>query len=120
MKTIHNPNRNGQPRKSAATKKGYKITIKISMPEYYALKAKAREAGINRSEYLRQCFAHSEVKQRLLPEHLELIRQLSGMANNLNQLAHRANTYGYSDVYRYNTELADEIDKLIKRIAYDG
>ena len=38
------------------------------------------------------------------------------MANNLNQLAKNANTFGYVPVSESVSELADEIDKIIKLI----
>ena len=65
MKTIKNRNIGGRPPKAPAEKKGYKITIKMDTEEYYALKAKARDAGINRSEFIRLCIRSSVVKQRL-------------------------------------------------------
>jgi predicted DNA binding CopG/RHH family protein len=119
-RTIKNPNRNGRPKKSVAVKKSHKITVKLSMPEYYALKGRAKEAGLNRSEYIRQCFVKGEIKQRLQPEHLDHIRKLSGMANNLNQLVHRANAYGYGDAFRLNMAMAEELDNIIKLIAHDS
>ena len=55
--------------------------------EYYTLKAKARDTGINRSEFIRLCIRSSVVKQRLTSELMAYIRQLCGMANNVNQVA---------------------------------
>ena len=84
MKTIKNPNRNGRPKKCVAEKKSYKVSLKMATEEYYSFKSKARLAGINLSEYMRQVIGKSEIKQRLSSEHLGYIRQLSGIANNLN------------------------------------
>ena len=54
----------------------------MATEEFYSLKAKARLAGITRSEYIRRCIAASIVRQRLSSELMSHLRQLSGMANN--------------------------------------
>ena len=117
MKTINNPNRNGRPVKSAAERKGYKVSLKMATEEYYSLKSKARIAGITVSEYVRCAIGKSEVKQRLSPEHLGYVRQISGMANNINQIARKANAAGYSQTCRENMEMIDRLDNIVKRIA---
>jgi len=73
-------------------------------------------AGITLSEYIRRCIAKSEVKQRLSPEHLGYIRQLSGMANNINQIARRANAAGYAEACRENRNMIERLDKIVKQI----
>ena len=119
MKTIKNRNANGRPAKEPAEKKGFKITVKMAMNEYGTLKSKAQEAGINQSEYIRQCIQASIVKQRITPELMNYIRQLSGMANNINQIAHKANAAGYSEVHRQCLSLSDRLDNVIKIIEDD-
>ncbi len=119
MKTIKNRNTGGRPPKAPAEKKGYKITIKMDTEEYYTLKAKARDAGINRSEFVRLCIRSSVVKQHLTSEQMGYIRQLSGMANNVNQVAHRANAAGYSDVHRQCLAMNERLDNVIKMIEDD-
>ena len=119
MKTIKNRNIGGRPPKAPAEKQGYKITIKMDTEEYYTLKAKARDAGINRSEFIRLCIRSSVVKQHLTSEQMGFIRQLSGMANNVNQVAHRANAAGYSDVHRQCLSMNERLDNVIKKIEDD-
>ena len=116
MKTIKNQNRNGRPVKNAAEKKGYKVSLKMATEEYYSLKSKARLAGITLSEYVRHVIRKSEVKQRLSPEHLGYIRQLSGMANNINQIARKANAAGYAEVHRENRDMIDRLDNIVKQM----
>jgi hypothetical protein len=116
MKTIKNQIRNGRPTKSAAEKKGYKVSLKMATEEYYLLKSKARLAGICMSEYVRQVIRKSEVKQRLSPEHLGYVRQLSGMANNINQIARKANVAGYSETSKDLKERIDLLDNIVKMI----
>ena len=113
MKTIKNQNRNGRPVKSAAEKKGYKVSLKMATEEYYSLKSKARLAGVTLSEYVRHVIKKSEVRQRLSPEHLGYIRQLSGMANNINQIARKANAAGYAEVHGENRDMIDRLDNIV-------
>jgi len=119
MKTIKNRNTGGRPVKEAAEKKGHKITIKMAMDEYRSLKVKSHEAGINQSEYIRQCIQTSIVKQRLTPELVNYIRQLSGMANNINQIAHKANAAGYPVVHKHNLYMNERLDNVISKIEDD-
>ena len=51
--------------------------------------------------------------------HLHHILQLTGMANNLNQISRKANAAGYVSVRTEYRNLASEIDDLISRIKDD-
>lgn len=120
MKTIKNRNTNGRPAKKPSEKKAYKITVKMATEEYYSLKAKAGLADINRSEFIRQCIRSTAVKQRLTPKMMGYIRQLSGMANNVNQIARTANAAGYQEVHNHCLVMNERLDKVIKRIEDDS
>ncbi len=84
-------NKGGRPKKEAADKLKYRLTVKMTTSDYYTLKGKARSAGISAGEFLRECMRSCHMKERLTPEHTDYVRKLCGMANNLNQLAHKAN-----------------------------
>ena len=56
------------------------------------------------------------MKERLTKEHGNLIRKLCGMANNLNQLARKANAEGYASVFMPCRTLMMEMDNLVNRI----
>jgi hypothetical protein len=116
MKTIKNQNKNGRPPKNITEKKQQKVTVKMTVKEYRTFSFKARMANITMSEYIRRLIHSSEVKQRLSPEHLGYVRQISGMANNLNQIAKRANTAGYSEVHQDCRAMIIQLDNLVKRI----
>lgn len=120
MKTIKNRNTNGRPVKQPSEKKGYKVTVKMATEEYYSLKAKAGLAGVNRSEFIRICIRAAAIKQRLTPELMGHIRQLCGMANNVNQIARSANTVGYIEVHNHCHVVIESLDKVIKRIEDDS
>ncbi|GHT47616.1 mobilization protein [Bacteroidia bacterium] len=115
-RTIKNPNKNGRPPKDIAEKKRQKITVKMTMEEYSAFKFKAHLANMTVSEYIRRLIRSSKVQQRLSSEHLGYVRQISGMANNLNQIAKRANTTGYSETHQDCRTTIIQLDNLVKRI----
>jgi hypothetical protein len=104
----------------AGQKKGYFIGVKMDTHEYYTLKAKAREAGISISECVRQSVFGSIIKQRLNTETNDLIRKLCGMANNLNQIARKANAQGYQNAQIENLQLASSIRKLVNYLRHDS
>ena len=74
------------------------------------------DAGMTKSEYMRECIHSSSVIELLNPEHQKLIRQLCGMANNLNQIARKANAQGYVDARDEYFFLAEKIDQLLNQL----
>ena len=106
----------GRPVKGAAEKLKYRITVKMATEDYYLLKSKAKSAGVSASEFIRSCIKNGGVKERLTKEHGDLVCKLCGMANNLNQLARKANADGYSSVFMPCRTLMIEIDNLVNRI----
>ena len=110
----------GRPTKKLGEKRKYMVSVKLDTSEYYTLKAKANSAGMSRSEYIRHCLTGSVIRQRLTPELNDYIRKLSGMGNNLNQIARRANAAGYTGVREEYLWLADKIDNVIEMMENDG
>ena len=65
---------------------------------------------------MRECFRNGHVKERPSEEHAGYIRRLCGMANNLNQLAHKADAGDFYEV-RWDCKVAvARIHELINRI----
>lgn len=109
-------NKGGRPVKGAAEKLKYRITVKMATEDYYLLKSKAKSAGVSVSEFIRGCITEGGVKERLTKEHCNDIRKLCGMANNLNQLARKANAEGYASVFIPCRTLMIEIDNIVNQI----
>ena len=116
MNSNKKKNKGGRPVKGAAEKLKYRITVKMATEDYYLLKSKAKSAGVSASEFIRGCISEGGVKERLSKEHGDLIRKLCGMANNLNQLARKANAEGYASVFVPYRTLIIEMDKFVNRI----
>ena len=88
----NNPSKKGgRPAKSLAEKRKYRLSLKLNTNEYLQLKSKSRTAGKNRCDFLRKLIFSSEIKQQFSPEQNDVVRNISGMANNLNQIARRVN-----------------------------
>ena len=109
-------NKGGRPKKETAEKLSYRISVKMAAADYFRLMTQAHEAGVSPSEYMRECYRNGYVQERLSKEHSDYVRQLCGMANNLNQLAHKANAGGFSEV-RWDCKVAvARIHELLNKI----
>ncbi len=109
-------NKGGRPVKGVTEKLKYRITVKMATEDYYLLKSKAKSAGVSASEFIRGCITQGGVKERLSKEHGDFVRKLCDMANNLNQLARKANAEGDASVFTTCHTLMIEIDNLVNRI----
>ena len=109
-------NKGGRPTKTLSEKRKYQVQLRLNTIKYYPLQGKAREASLTRTEFLRQVITKAEIKSRIQPEDMQLIRCVSGMANNLNQIAHRLNTFGISAIYEDLNALKQLIHELLKRL----
>ena len=109
-------NKGGRPTKTLSEKRKYQVLLRLNTMEYYTLQGNAREASMSRTEFLRQLITKAEIKSRIKPEDMQLIRCISGMANNLNQIAHRLNTFGISAIHEDLNALKQLIHELLKRL----
>ena len=105
------------PRKEEWVKLKYRLpAVKVNTEEFFAIKEKAKAAGVTLTEFIRQSVLSGGVIEKVTPEQMKLIRDLAGMGNNVNQLARQANAAGYrSDAERFSAlgvELMNIIDKF--------
>jgi hypothetical protein len=68
------------------------------------------------TEIARQAIIGCQIRQRLTAEQMDCIRKLSGMGNNLNQIARKANVEGYTNARSEYLYLADKIDNVINQM----
>ena len=106
----------GRPKLNPAEKLKYRILVKLCTKDYFALKAKAAQAKMTCTEVARKAIIGCQILQRLTPEQMDDIRKLSGMGNNLNQIARKANAEGYANARSEYLYLADNIDNVISKI----
>lgn len=110
-------NKGGRPKKGTAEKLEYRVVVKLAAADYFRLLTRAHDAGVSRSEYMRECFRNGHVKGRLSEEHATHVRNLCGMANNLNQLTRRANREGVWLHAGQCRQLLLSLETLIDRIS---
>ena len=103
--TTQERSKGGRPSKKLSEKRRYSVLLKLNTLEYFTLKSKASSAGINKNEFLRKLISDNEVRARITVEQMREIRQLVGMANNINQIARHLNARGAS-------KLVDELQLL--------
>lgn len=73
--------------------KEHKITVKVSEAELELVDARAKDAGMNRSRYIRELInGKGNVDSTFATDRANLIRQVSGVAVNVNQIARMVNT----------------------------
>ena len=72
------PNKGGRPTKKLSEKRKYRITVKMATEEYYAMKLKAKNAGVSASEIVRMAIRDCHIRARLTTEQADYIRKLCG------------------------------------------
>lgn len=105
----------GRPAKSVENKKSVKIQVKVTKSEAEAIKEKARNMSLSVSEYCSAVLKDSKIVAPFTEQELDLKRGLVGMANNLNQIAYKANAAGIETVEHSARELLSEIKKELEK-----
>lgn len=73
------------------------ILIRLSEKEYAHLTEQADLAQLGIEPFVRNLIMGVMMKPRPKKEWAELLRQMSAIGNNINQIAHRANIHGLTD-----------------------
>ena len=89
------------------------INLKLTEDDYKSVREKAERLGLKATQYAREMTLKGGIKSRFTLEELDLLRKLAGMANNLNQLAKKANTDGFQQAGMNAFYLFCEIKKLL-------
>lgn len=96
------------------------VTIRLTDEQFGWLRALSRRSKRSQSEVVRSLIEHGTVRERITRENLDIIRKLIGESTNLNQLAKRANAYGFYRVADECRVVAQEISQLIKQLKDDS
>lgn len=106
-------------RRYKSDKKIYKVSFKLSETELMKLESDAKKAEKNRSEYLRELVKNSkDVDTTFTTDRSSFIRQITGIATNVNQSAKVVNTQGFaytSDINGIKRDLED-IKRLMQEV----
>lgn len=102
----------GRPKKEKE-KLSCSINIKLTEKDFTSVKQKAEKLGMKATQYAREMVLKGSVKLRFSLEDLDLMRKLSGMANNLNQIARQANKSGLANTAMEVISITTKIKKLL-------
>ena len=94
------------------------VLFRLNEQEHRHLKEQAALSGHSTEEYIRRLIAGSDIKPKPPVEMAEILRQLSAIGNNINQIAKIANTYArvrQEDV-EYIIQMQTKIWRMIKRL----
>ena len=106
-------------RKYCSNKKERKVTFKLSENDYLKLMEDAKEAGVDKSKYLRALVQSGGKIDFTFPkDRTNLIRQITGIASNINQITKVANTMSYVPFQdlRDIKEALLEIQRLLREV----
>ena len=111
-----NTRKGGRPRLADSQKKSFIVKISLDKGQYNLVEYKAKKAGISVSEYCREASLDNKINPVLTPDQLDALKKLSGMANNVNQIAYVANIGHLSDIYSQAANALSEILSLLHHL----
>lgn len=95
------------------------VSVRLKNEQYQIALEKCRKSGRKLSDYWRHALLNAKVTAIATPEDMAILRQIGSMANNLNQLAKKANEAGFKLVEWTLKGLSKEIKSLYSRLSYD-
>ena len=87
--------------------------------EYQAVEKRRKDAGVSLSRFVHSVLLTGKVVQRISKADADILRKLAGEANNINQLAHKANVGGFAGVAAELMMLKKKIVQIIKQLSDD-
>ena len=104
----------GRPKKQV--KRDIVTGVRFTRVEYFAVKHRASKAGMKITLYIRQMALKGEVISRLTEEKRQFVRQLVGMANNINQLTKKGHQEGFLTAVMMFEKYRKMIDELLEKL----
>jgi len=85
-------------------KRDIPIRVRLNEVEADHLYGLVKKSGRSREAFLRAMIEGYQLCEKPDPEFYKVMRELSGIGNNINQLAAKANTFGFVDVLMLEEE----------------
>jgi predicted DNA binding CopG/RHH family protein len=114
-----NRKKGGRPQMSSVSRKSKTIGVCFSEPELYAIRHRAAKASLPVSVYCHDAILNGEIKEPLKKEELDVLRSLSNMGNNLNQLTKTAKFLGAKRLENEGLPLLEAIQTIINKLSDD-
>ena len=99
----------GRPQVSTLKRLTKSVTVKFSKPDYEKLRHRSKNANRTLAEYIRDAAFDARIVAKHSAEDATIIRNLTGMANNLNQLTKLSHQTGF---YRTKNIVVEVLEKL--------
>ena len=99
----------GRPQVSTLKRLTKSVTVKFSKPDYEMLRRRSKNANRTLAEYIRDSAFDVRIVAKHSVEDAAIIRNLTGMANNLNQLTKLSHKTGF---YRTKNVIMELLAKL--------
>lgn len=99
--------------------KSYVVSVRLDEEQYQTVQENCRKSGRKLSDYWRHALLNAKVTAIATPEDMAILRQIGSMANNLNQLAKKANEGGFKLVQWSLDKLSKEIKSLYTKLSLD-
>ena len=110
----------GRPKLESYQKRTRCFRVMFNENDYIYIQSKAEQAGLSVNEFCHQAAMDCQVSQRISPELVSAIRDLSGIANNVNQIAHQIHIHGLEAVKQNCVTIITEISRIIAQIKNDS
>lgn len=114
-----NRKKGGRPKKSSVSRKSKTIGVCFSEPELYAIRHRAAKAKLPVSVYCHDAVLNGIIKEPLKKEELEVLKSLSNMGNNLNQLTKTARFLSAKRLENEALPLLEVIQTIINKLSDD-
>ena len=99
----------GRPKLANYQKRTKCFRVMFTENDYIYIQSKAEQAGLSVNEFCHQAAMDCQVCQRISPE-------ISGIANNVNQIAHQMHTYGLEAVKQQCFSIISEVSRIITQV----
>ncbi len=109
----------GRPRKTSVSRKSKTVGVCFSEPELYAVKHRAKKAKLPLSIYCHDAVLNAKVVEALKKEDVDLLKSLSNMGNNLNQLVKTARFTSLEQLENESKSVLDDIQNIINKFSDD-
>ncbi|KAA6335472.1 hypothetical protein EZS27_016304 [termite gut metagenome] len=114
-----NRKKGGRPKTSPVSRKSKTIGVCFSEPELYAIRHRAAKAKLPVSVYCHDAILDGVIKEPLKKEELDVLRSLSNMGNNLNQLTKTAKFLSAKRLENEALLLLETIQNIINSLSDD-
>ena len=108
-KKTQKPKPRGRPQISTLKRLTKSVTVKFSKPDYEKLRHRSKNANRTLAEYIRDAAFDARIVAKHSTEDVAIIRNLTGMANHLNQLTKLSHQTGF---YRTKNIVMEVLEKL--------